>query len=155
MNTMRFVVKGACCLIALLAANVAGAEPKAYTGATKGDWSVDANWTPAGVPGAGDEVVIADKAVTLNGAAAVASLTLEAGATLTVQAAPSVSPALADLYVNATEVKVTGALTVAAGATLRPVCDIETGAPVVFRVGSFSLADGGLVDAFGAGYGWM
>ena len=155
MNTMRFVVKGACCLIALLAANVAGAETKTYSGVTKGDWSVDANWTPAGVPGPDDEVTISDKAVTLNDAAAVASLTLGAGATLTVQAAPSVSPAFADLYANATIVNVTGLLKVAEGATLALVCDPATGAAVFFKVGSFTLEAGGRVNADHAGYNWQ
>ena len=155
MHAIKTVVRVSLCLVGLLAANVAGAETKTYSGATKGDWSVDENWTPAGVPSAGDDVVISDKAVTLNGAAAVASLTLEAGATLTVQAAPSASPALADLYANATIVNVTGLLKVAEGATLAPACDPATGAAVFFKVGSFTLEAGGRVNADDAGYAWQ
>ena len=155
MHAIKSVVKGSFLLLALLAAGVACAEAKTYSGATKGDWSVDANWTPAGVPTADDEVTISGKAVTLNGTAAVASLTLEAGATLTVQAAPSVSPVLTDLFANATVVNVSGLLKVAEGATLAPVCDPVTGAAVFFKVGSFTLEAGGRVNADHAGYNWQ
>ena len=155
MRAIKSVVKDSFLLLALLAVGVAGAETKTYSGATKGDWSVDANWTPAGVPTAEDEVTISGKAVTLNGAAAVASLTLEADATLTVQAAPSASPVLADLFANATVVNVSGLLKVAEGATLVPVCDSATGAAVLFKVGSFTLEAGGRVSADDAGYNWQ
>ena len=155
MHAIKNIVTVTFCLGGLLAAGVAGAAAKAYVGEANGDWSVAENWDPAGVPGAGDDVVIADMAVMLNGAATVASLTLEEGATLTVQAAPSASSALADLYANATVVNVAGALTVASGATLKPVCDPATGVAVFFKVGSFALEAGGRVNADDAGYAWQ
>jgi hypothetical protein len=51
-----------------------------------GSWSSANNWSPAGVPGAGDHVSIDGKLVNLGGSATVAGLTLTGGATLSVGA---------------------------------------------------------------------
>jgi hypothetical protein len=54
--------------------------------ASGGSWSTAANWSPSGVPGAGDQVTIAGKSVTLAAGATVAGLDLTGGATLSVAA---------------------------------------------------------------------
>ena len=48
-----------------------------------------------------------------------------------------------------------GELKVESGARLRPICDALTGAPVVFRVGSFTLDFGGRVWCDDAGFVWV
>jgi hypothetical protein len=54
--------------------------------ASGGNWSTAANWSPSGVPAAGDVVTISGKSVTLGATSTVASLTLTAGAMLTLTA---------------------------------------------------------------------
>ena len=62
--------------------------PKTFVGpggaGSGGNWSNSANWTPSGVPTAGDHVSIAGKTVNLAANATVSSLTLTGGATLNV-----------------------------------------------------------------------
>jgi hypothetical protein len=61
--------------------------PRTWTGATSIDWFVPNNWSPAGVPTAGDSVVIpagpVNQPLVTNSGAAIKSLTVNAGATLT------------------------------------------------------------------------
>jgi len=51
-----------------------------------GNWSNASNWSPAGVPGAGDHVAIDGRSVSLGSGATVAGLALTGGATLSVTA---------------------------------------------------------------------
>jgi hypothetical protein len=48
---------------------------KTWVGPASGDWSLAANWSPAGVPGAGDRVAIYDSDVTLGVTSKIAGLT--------------------------------------------------------------------------------
>ena len=134
-----------------------------------GDWNEPSNWS-GGVPGESDEVVIAKKVtVTLTEAVKVASLTLSDSATLHVTAKPLADVSVFDpqayateqerrdavaaaLWANRTIVEVTGALVVNTGCTVQPENDKITGTPVVFKVGSASIA--GTVNATGMGWGW-
>ena len=133
-----------------------GLESKRFTGANGSDWYDPANWEPAGLPDANCDLTVEGVAVTMTNATSVslAKLTVGAGATLRIVAAPSKVTDSACLYTNAAIVAVSGMLKVEAGGTLVPECDIATGAPVVFKVGSFILEKGGKVDATGKGYGW-
>ena len=60
---------------------VAWAQTKTWSGGT-GEWHVDANWTPSGVPGTFDSVAIPAGSVLLTGATTIAELTIQ-NATLT------------------------------------------------------------------------
>ncbi len=51
----------------LAAAPSSGGVMKTYAGATNGKWSVDANWSPSGVPAKIDDVVIGESVVILDG----------------------------------------------------------------------------------------
>jgi hypothetical protein len=51
--------------------------------ASGGNWSTTANWSPSGVPGDGDAVIISGSGVSVSGNATVGSLTLAGGASLT------------------------------------------------------------------------
>jgi hypothetical protein len=61
--------------------------PKSFIGpggaGSGGNWSTAANWSPAGVPAAGDFVTISGTSVNLAASATVAGLTLTGGATVT------------------------------------------------------------------------
>ena len=50
-------------------------------------------------------------------------------------------------------VRVGGAMTIADGAKLKPFCDAIWGAPVVFSASSVTIAEGGAIDAYAAGWG--
>lgn len=41
------------------------------------------------------------------------------------------------------------------GSKVAPKCDPESGSPVFFDCGSFTLAEGGVIDAEAAGYNWV
>lgn len=70
---MRFAEIGgvgvwrACAVGALLAAGTAEAETRTWTGDASGAWEVAANWSPAGVPAAGDTAAFADSATIAEG----------------------------------------------------------------------------------------
>jgi len=54
------------------------------TSLTSGNWNSDSTWSPDGVPGAGDTVIIAGNSVTLDvDTASLSSLELQSGSTLT------------------------------------------------------------------------
>lgn len=65
---------------------IAIGAPKAWNGSVSGAWNVAANWTPSGVPVAGDDITVPDvtNQPTFNGTGSVAnsfeSLTLQTGA---------------------------------------------------------------------------
>ena len=50
-------------------------------------------------------------------------------------------------------VRVGGAMTIADGAKLKPFCDAIWGAPVVFSASSVTIAEGGAIYAYAAGWG--
>ena len=137
-------------------------DPSPYEGANvyvcsepEGDWFVDENWSEGHVPAEGEDVVIADRTVSAAGPLAVKSLTIKEGGILKIQAEPAKTPTnLPSVFTDATVVTVAGELKVEYGARLRPICDKLTGAPVVFKVGSFTLDYGGRVWCDGAGYIW-
>ena len=101
------------------------------------------------------------KTVNVTNAVTVASLTLASKAVLSVTARPladtspfavSQDAAAAALWANRLVFKVTGALTVPSGCTVKPYNNKRTGTPVAFEVGSADIA--GTIDATGAGWGW-
>jgi hypothetical protein len=59
--------------------NLAKADNKTWTGSTSTDWFNAANWTPAGVPAAGDNVFISSGTVVANAAVSLAGLSLSGG----------------------------------------------------------------------------
>ncbi len=61
---------------------------RTWTGATSNQWTTATNWSPAGVPGAGDSVFVAvtSTAPTLSASTTVAALVLASGAPLTIAA---------------------------------------------------------------------
>lgn len=67
-------------------APIAGATTYTWTNATGGNWTAPANWSPAGVPGAGDAAVLpvlgAGYAVTVDACPTIASLAVGAGVTV-------------------------------------------------------------------------
>lgn len=144
--------------------------PVEYTGPNNGDWFEPSNWSGSEVPGESDAVVIG-KQVTVNlaGAVKVASLTLSNKATLHVTANSLADVSVFDpakydteqarrdavaaaLWEERTIVEVTGDFIVDAGCTVQPENDKITGTPVVFKVGSASIA--GTINATGLGWGW-
>ena len=129
---------------------------KTFTGANGTDWTNAANWSPAGVPDGSCSVTLSQEA-TLSDVTALTlgKLTIAEGGRLTIKAAPATDPAVATLYANAAIVTVTGELKVEKGGELIPECDVATGNPVVFKVGIFTLDEGGSVNATGKGYGWV
>ena len=68
----------AAALLALGIATPALAADKTWFGGD-GDWGADANWSPAGAPGANDDAIIGAGTSTLSGAAIVQSLSLNGG----------------------------------------------------------------------------
>ena len=128
-----------------------------YVGADReGEWSVASNWSYGHVPTEGEDVFIVDRIVAASGPISVNSLTIKEGGVLAVQAAAAKTPAdLPSIFDDATQVTVAGELRVESGARLRPICDALTGAPVVFRVGSFTLDFGGRVWCDDAGFVWV
>jgi hypothetical protein len=63
---------------------------KTWVGPTGGNWSASGNWSPAGVPAAGDQVLIGGgRSVSLSSGATVAGITLTGGAQLVVGASGS------------------------------------------------------------------
>ena len=137
-----------------------------FTGGADGKgtaWRTDANWDTGSQPGAGDDVVIDGKSVTVSGAVAVNSLTVTGSkAMLTVKALPlentsvfsSRETAIAALWEHATRVTVAEAFAVKNGASVVPVCDPVTGTSVLFFVGSFELEEGAKMDAYKQGWTW-
>ena len=157
-----------CALGLFMAAELKG-DPIEWTGGN-GNWSEPSNWSGSEVPGESDAVVIG-KQVTVNlaGAVKVASLTLSNKATLHVTANSLADVSVFDpakydteqarrdavaaaLWAERTIVEVTGAFVVDAGCTVQPENDKITGTPVVFKVGSASIA--GTINATGMGWGW-
>ena len=59
------------------------------------------------------------------------------------------------LYNQANTIIIGGALSVGSGTTLTVANDPLTGVPVIFRPGSFAVAEGGVVTADGNGFGWL
>ena len=80
---------------ALLCALPAGATSYTWSNAVGGSWSAAANWSPSGVPAAGDAVTLPNLgggyAVTLDANASIAALTLGSGATLQMASADSLT----------------------------------------------------------------
>ena len=152
-----------------MAAELKG-DPITWTGGN-GDWSEPSNWSGSAVPGEFDAVVIGKKVtVNLSASVKVASLTLSNQATLHVTAQPLSDVTVFDpakyendeqarraavaaaLWAGRTVVAVTGAFVVDEGCTVQPENDRITGTPVVFKVGSASIA--GTINATGMGWGW-
>jgi hypothetical protein len=74
---------------ALLFSQQVFAQTKTWTGATDTDWNTDDNWSPSGVPGLANDVVIPGSLLTypvLSTTTAIQTLNVEAGASLTVNA---------------------------------------------------------------------
>lgn len=75
---LRFIVLGIGLLGCLVLSTWSMAATKTFVGADLGNWNTATNWSPSGVPAAGDSVVIPSlKTVTIN-----TSLTIVAGTTL-------------------------------------------------------------------------
>ena len=145
-------------IVALVAVSLFGDSlvEKTFTGAKGTDWADAANWSPEGVPDASSAVTVAKEATAADVTAlTLGKLTIAEGGRLTIKAASAADPAVATLYAKAAVVTVAGELKVEKGGVLIPDCELVTGTPVVFKVGSFSIEDGGKVDATGRGYGWV
>lgn len=85
------------------------ATERTWTGATSSDWDVGSNWSPAGVPGPNDSVIITSGTVSAAYGATVGSIDLRGG-TLTVGTAPART---------AGHLNVAGNFSVSGGATLK------------------------------------
>lgn len=74
---------------------------------------------------------------------------------LTVYAAAGEHPETPAMYLaGGASVDVGGTLQIGAGSSVRPICDRYSGNPVLFDVKRLDVAEGGMVDASSAGYGW-
>ena len=115
-------------LSVLLAAAPAAQTTYTWNGANPGDWAAAGNWSPNGVPGAGDAVVIGSGQPVLGTDATVAEATLSGGSlsgdgNLTVTGTFTWSGGT----LNGRNYADTAALTIPAGATLHIVGELDKG----------------------------
>jgi len=86
--TKNFAVKAILFMLMILVAFTAQAATKTWTGTTSSAWNNQANWSPSGVPGTGDDVIIPNVStndpIKANGTG-IRSLTVESGGYLTIQ----------------------------------------------------------------------
>jgi hypothetical protein len=77
-----------------LGAQQARATARAWTGASSSSWNNAANWSPAGIPSASDDVTIAGGSATINIDAAidVRSISISGACTRTIRAFPAATP---------------------------------------------------------------
>ena len=138
-NRIKFDLCVAACAAALVGFSAFGElTPKSWNGGASGDWGVDANWAPAGVPTADDAVTIGSGVVTAsNLTVSVGSLTMGSGATLTVYAeAVDNSQDLTAFAGDGAVVNVAGDLALQSGAWIVPIAEPVSGGTVRFNVGS-------------------
>ena len=119
-----------CALLAhlLLAAAPAAQTTYAWNGANPGDWAAPSNWSPSGVPGPGDAVVIVSGQPVLHTDAAVAEVAFSGGmlsgnGNLTVTGTFTWSGGT----LNGRDFAETAALTIPEGATLHIVGEADKG----------------------------
>ena len=117
-----------------------GAADRTWVGGTDDSWATAANWSPEGVPAAGDDVIIPqDASVTL--AAAAEAATVEIGGTLTF--------AGWEAAVNATTVVVTSSGVVT---STGPFKDAANKSRVCFNCTDLTVEKGGRIDVSARGW---
>ena len=128
---------------------------RVWCGGATGAWEVPMNWQPAGLPKAGDKVIISNATVSTSGPVSVGNLTLAGSAVLENAAVPLVEPyEQADIFNRPTVITVNGALRVEDTAKIVPSNDPKTGAAVRYDVGSLYVAEGASFNANGKGWYW-
>ncbi len=121
---------------------VPGGTSRTWSG--NGRWQDHANWSPAGMPGREDTVLLDSGAVSVAESFACASLSVNAGATL--------------VFTNwNNRLAVAGAVTVASGGTIRvaaPYADAGPSNRLWLACAGLTVESNGLISADGAGFTW-
>ena len=141
-------------LVMASVSSAAMAATNEFTGAAA-DWQADGNWSLGRVPTDADDVLIDGRSVTAAGAVSVRSLTVTGAAKVTFKVAGFDGASTeANLYVNATAVRVAEALVIDGTSVVTAENDPVTGAAVRFDCGSFRLGAKAKLTANEKGWFW-